>query len=187
MKRPRSAPSEPRTGALLVCGLFSGVNLCGLLLPRDILGIRGERRLGYELGSENLNGRATLLRAPAVLVMVTLGWEVDGSSAVVLPESLSQFGGELWDAVSFWGLFGKVRNGILLYCGSYFPQHVSTGKCVPEFVLEMGWGFRRPSVSKKASGAVALEAFLSIADEYVSCSWSDARRRERSCIPRRWG
>ena len=44
-----------------------------------------------------------------------------------------------------------------------------------------------PYASKKASGAVALEAFLSITDECVSCSWSDARRRGRSCIPRLWG
>ena len=104
-----------------------------------------------------------------------------------LPESMSQFGGGLWDAVSVWGLFGKLRDGILLDSGMRFPLHVSTGKCVPEFVLEMGWGFRWPSVSKKASGAVALEAFLSIADECVSCSQLDARRRGRSCIPRRWG
>lgn len=44
-----------------------------------------------------------------------------------------------------------------------------------------------PPASKKASGAVALEAFLSITDECFSCSRSGARRRGRSCIPRRWG
>lgn len=40
---------------------------------------------------------------------------------------------------------------------------------------------------KKVSGAVALEAFRLLANARVSCSWSDARRRGRSCIPRRWG
>lgn len=49
MKRPRSAPSELRTGALLVCGLFSGVSPYGLLPPRSNQGIWGGRRLGYEL------------------------------------------------------------------------------------------------------------------------------------------
>ena len=44
-----------------------------------------------------------------------------------------------------------------------------------------------PPASKKASGAVALEAFHLLANASVSCSWSDARRRGRSCIPRRWG
>ena len=85
------------------------------------------------------------------------------------------------------GLFGKLWDGILLYCGSHFPQRASTGKRVPVFALEMGWGFRRPPASKKASGAVALEAFRLLANARVSCSWSGARRRGRSCIPRRWG
>ena len=48
-------------------------------------------------------------------------------------------------------------------------------------------GLEFPYASKKASGAVALEAFRLHANECVSCSWSDARRRGRSCIPRRWG
>ena len=52
------------------------------------------------------------------------------------------FGGGFWDAVSAWGLFGKLWDGILLYFGSHFPQHASTGKCVPEFGLGMGWSFR---------------------------------------------
>ena len=101
------------------------------------------------------------------------------------PESVSRFGGGLWDAASAWGLFGKPWDGIMLYCGSHFPQHASTGKRVPEFALEMGWGFHRPPASKKASGAVALEAFRLLANARVSCSWSGARRRGRSCIPRR--
>lgn len=40
---------------------------------------------------------------------------------------------------------------------------------------------------KKVSGAVALETFRLLANARVSCSWSDARRRGQSCIPRRWG
>ena len=48
-------------------------------------------------------------------------------------------------------------------------------------------GLEFPPASKKASGAVAREAFRLHANGCVSCSWSDARRRGRSCIPRRWG
>ena len=48
-------------------------------------------------------------------------------------------------------------------------------------------GLEFPPTSKKASGAVALEAFRLLANERVSYSWSGARRRGRSCIPRRWG
>lgn len=48
-------------------------------------------------------------------------------------------------------------------------------------------GLEFSPASKKASGAVALEAFRLLANACVSCSWSDARRRGRSCIPRRWG
>ena len=55
---------------------------------------------------------------------------------------MSRFGGEFWDAVSDWNLFGKLWDGILLYCGSHFPRHASTGKRVPEFGLGMGWSFR---------------------------------------------
>ena len=102
-------------------------------------------------------------------------------------ETVSHSERQFWDAVSAWGLFGKLWDGILFYCGTHFPQRASTGKRVPEFVLGMGWGFRRSLASKKASGAVALEAFLSIANECASCSWLGARRRGRSCIPRRWG
>lgn len=68
----------------------------------------------------------------------------------------------MWDAASAWDLFGKLWDGILLYCGLHFPQRAPIGKRVPEFALEMGWGFRRPHASKKASGAVALEAFFQL-------------------------
>ena len=66
-----------------------------------------------------------------------------------MPESVSRFEGGLRDAASAWGLFGKLWDGILLYCGSHFPQRGSTGKRVSEFVLETGWSFRCPSASKK--------------------------------------
>lgn len=75
MKRSRSAPPELRTGAFLVCGLFSGVSPYGLLPPRGIQGIWGGRQLGYELGLKNLNGWVPLLGAQALLAMVTLGLE----------------------------------------------------------------------------------------------------------------
>ena len=47
-----------------------------------------------------------------------------------MPETTSQFGGGLWDVASAWGLFGKLWDGILLYCGSHFrnvpqPESVS--------------------------------------------------------------
>ena len=48
-------------------------------------------------------------------------------------------------------------------------------------------GLEFPPASKKVSGAVALETFRLLANARVSCSWLDARRRGRSCIPRRWG
>lgn len=73
MKRPRSAPPELRTGAFLVCGLFSGVNPYGLLPPRSIQGIWNGWRLDYELGLKNLNGWVPLLGAQALLVAITLG------------------------------------------------------------------------------------------------------------------
>ena len=76
----------------------------------------------------------------ADMVTLDLKWLV--WSATVQPESLSRFGGGLWDAVSVWGLFGKLRDGILLNSGMRFPLRASTGKCVPEFVLEMGRSFR---------------------------------------------
>ena len=139
------------------------------------------------VGAENLNGRVSLLEAQAMPAVITLGPRCWLRFDVWPPESVSRFEGGLRDVASAWGLYGKLRDGILLYCGSHFPQHASTGKRVPEFTLEMGWSFRRPPASKKASGAAALEAFRLLANARVSCSWSGARRRGRSCIPRRWG
>ena len=136
-------------------------------------------------GTENLNGWVPLLGAQAFLGLITLGPKCECSLAFVLPESVSRFGGGFWDAVSSWGLFGKLRDGILLDCGIQFPLCASAGPVCPRIRGQNGTEF--PPGSKKASGAVALEAFLSIADECVSCSWLGARRRGRSCIPRRWG
>ncbi len=75
MKRPRSAPSELRTGAFLVGGVFSGVSPYGLLPPRGSQAIWGGRRLGYELGLKNLNGWVSLLKVQALPAMITLGLE----------------------------------------------------------------------------------------------------------------
>ena len=93
-------------------------------------------------GAENLNGWVPLLGAQAFLGLVTLGSKCECSLAFVLPESAPQFGGEFWDAVSAWGLFGKLRDGFLPDYGIRFPLRASTGKCVPEFGLGMGWDFR---------------------------------------------
>ena len=76
----------------------------------------------------------------ADMVTLDLKWLV--WSATVQPESLSRFGGGFWDTVSVWGLFGKLRDGFLPDYGIRFPLHAPTGKCVPEFGLEMGWRFR---------------------------------------------
>ncbi len=73
MKRPRSAPSELRTGAFLVCGVFSGVSPYGLLPQRSNQGIWSGRRLGYELGLRILNGWVSLLKVQALLMAITLG------------------------------------------------------------------------------------------------------------------
>ena len=72
MKRPRSAPSELRTGAFLVCGLFSGVSPYGLLPQRSNQGIWSGRRLGYELGLRILNGWVSLLKVQALMAAITL-------------------------------------------------------------------------------------------------------------------
>ena len=76
MKRPRSAPPELRTGAFLVCGLFSGVSPYGLLPPRSIQGIWNGRQLGYELGLRILNEWVSLLKVQALLMAITLEIEM---------------------------------------------------------------------------------------------------------------
>ncbi len=187
MKRPRSAPPELRTGAFLVCGLFSGVSPYGLLPQRSIQGIWGGRRLGYELGLRILNGWVPLLGGKRC------GYGHFGFERLIGPRRL---------------LCRKACPGLGADCGMQLPLGACLGNCGTEFCFIVGRTFRnapqpesvsqnlcskRDGVSavlllvKKASGAVASEAFRLNANARVSCSWSDARRRGRSCIPRRWG
>ena len=109
-------------------------------------------------GAEDLDGWVPLLRARAFLGLITLDPKCECSLAFVLPERVSRFGGGFWDAVSAWGLFGKLRDGILPDCGIRFPQRASTGKCVPEFVLGMGRCFRLSAKGLRSccSGGLSL-------------------------------
>lgn len=76
-----------------------------------------------------------VVESAGVADMVTLDLKWLVWSATVQPESVSRFGGGFWDAISVLGLFGKLRDGILLDCGMRFPLRASTGKCVPEFAF----------------------------------------------------
>ena len=138
-------------------------------------------------GAENLNGWVPMLGAQVLLVMITLGLEWWLRSDVWPTGKCVPVWRRIVGCSFRLGLFGKLRDGILLYCGSHFPQRASTGKRVPEFAIKMGWSFHRPPARKKASGAVALEAFRLHANGCASYSWLDARRHGRSCIPRQWG
>ena len=176
-----------RRGLHASCGMFSEVYPVGSLPPRGNQGIWGGRRLGYELGAEDLNGWVPMLGAQALLAVITLGPKCWLRSDVWPTGKCVPVWRRIVGCSFRLGLFGKLRDGILLYCGSHFPQRASTGKRVPEFAIKMGWSFHRPPARKKASGAVALEAFRLHANGCASYSWLDARRHGRSCIPRQWG
>lgn len=46
-----------------------------------------------------------------------------------------------WDGLSGWAGSRKVRPGIYLWNGMWFPVEGSGGKCDPEFMLEVGCSF----------------------------------------------
>ena len=142
MKRPRSAPSEPRTGALLVCGLFSGVNLCGLLLPRGIQGIWRWTAAWLRAGAEDLDDWVPLLKAYSVQAAITLELQdrlqlTDRSTGKCVPvwgrimgcgfplgavwESAGRNFASFWDAVSETCLKRKVCPRIHARNGMCFP------------------------------------------------------------------
>ena len=187
MKRPRSAPSELRTGAFLVCGMFSGVSPYGLLPPRSIQGIWGGRRLGNELGLRILNGWASLLGGKRC------GYGHFGFERLIGPRRL---------------LCRKACPGLEADCGMQLPLGACLGNCGTEFCFIVGRTFRNvpqtESVSQnlcsKRDGVSAVLLLVKkglrsccsgghsfTCNRHASCSWSDARRRGRSCIPRRWG
>ena len=168
-------------------GMFSELYLVGSLPPRSIQGIWGGRRLGYELGLRILNGWVPLLGGKRC------GYGHFGFERLIGPRRL---------------LCRKACPGLGADCGMQLPLGACLGNCGTEFCFIVGCTFRnvpqpesvsqnmcskRDGVSavlllvKKASGAVASEAFRLNAKTRVSCSRSDARRRGRSCIPRRWG
>ena len=176
-----------RRGFHASCGMFSELYPVGSLPPRGAQGIWGGRRLGYELGLRILNGWVPLLGGKRC------GYGHFEFERLLGPRRL---------------LCRKACPGLEADCGMQLPLGACLGNCETEFCFIVGRTFRnvpqpesvsqnlcskRDGVSavlllvKKASGAVASEAFRLHANERVSCSWSDARRRGRSCIPRRWG
>ena len=138
-------------------------------------------------GAENLNGWVPLLGGKRC------GYGHFGFERLIGPRRL---------------LCRKACPGLGADCGMQLPLGACLGNCGTEFCFIVGCTFRnvpqpesvsqnmcskRDGVSavlllvKKASGAVASEAFRLNAKTRASCSRSDARRRGRSCIPRRWG
>lgn len=186
MKRPRSAPSELRTGAFLVCGLFSGVSPYGLLPLRSNQGIWGGRRLGYKLGLRILNGWVSLLKVQTLMAAITLDakcwlrfdvWPT-GKCVPVLRwiVGCSFHLGAVWETAG--------RNFALLWVA--FSATCPKRKVCPKIRVQNGMGFP-PSALQKSLPSCCSGGLSFTCNRHVSCSWSDARRRGRSCIPRRWG
>lgn len=64
-----------------------------------------------------------------------------------LSETAPHYSGEFRDAVSRWGLLGKLHPTPKRQNGTGFPTEVSSGNCVPESAAETGRSFRTESTA----------------------------------------
>ena len=176
-----------RRGLHASCGMFSEVYPVGSLPPRGNQGIWGGRRLGYELGAEDLNGWVPMLGAQALLAVITLGptcwlrsdvWPTGKCVPVWRRIVGCSFRlGAVWETAG--------RNYALLWVALSATR--LNRKACPRICDQDGMEFPPSTCQKKGLRSCCSGGLSFICKCRVSCSRSGARRRGRSCIPRRWG